>query len=506
MLKRRLLEKTLALLCALGLVLSLVPLYAMGFFSFACYDDYGFSILTHDAWRSTHSLWAVLQAAWQNTTGIRYTWEGTYTTSLISALQPAVFGDQMYFITTLLLLTAFLACLYSFLRRTLRPCLSRERFVILYAAFAVLMVNFLPDKRESFFWFNGGVAYTLMWSLMLLRWSVAIGFARQRRKGRGALQYGLLLLLSLAMGGAKYSTVLFALCTDALLLLWLFCKKHPRRWLMLPAFGLMLGGFFFSVTAPGNQVRAATLSGNLGVVKTLAEAFYFGAALIGSWFTPQLAAVWFIALWALRDSLRKTSFSFPRPVILTVLVFGLFCSQLVPTLYTGNYLGDGRVKNTYYFTYVLMGAGLLLYWYGWFLHRKPATAGISSRPAPSALTASSVKGVPLKAIAIVLMVLIVGCVGFKPEGCASYGPQNTTTGESVRSFLQGKPQQYKARMTERLKGLNDPDERDYVFDRERVEAPGVLMKDDLYNDNLDYVLYLYADYYQKDSVTWEGRE
>ena len=64
-LKQRLSNQALAWLCVAALLFSLLPLYALSFYNHACYDDFGFSILTHDAWRDSGSWVQTLRAALQ---------------------------------------------------------------------------------------------------------------------------------------------------------------------------------------------------------------------------------------------------------------------------------------------------------------------------------------------------------------------------------------------------------------------------------------------------------
>ena len=114
--RRRLSNRALMWLCVAALLLSLMPLYALSAYNHACYDDFGFSIRTHDTWRETGSFLETVRAAVQNTVSIRDTWEGTYTTSFLSALQPALFGEDLYWVTTALLLTFLLFAVWFFLR------------------------------------------------------------------------------------------------------------------------------------------------------------------------------------------------------------------------------------------------------------------------------------------------------------------------------------------------------------------------------------------------------
>ena len=76
-LKKNISNRALAWMCVAVLLVSLMPLYVLSFYNHACYDDFGFSLLTHDRWMETGSLLATVDAAWDNTVGIRTTWEGT---------------------------------------------------------------------------------------------------------------------------------------------------------------------------------------------------------------------------------------------------------------------------------------------------------------------------------------------------------------------------------------------------------------------------------------------
>ena len=241
LMKRTLSSRTLAWLCVAALLASLMPLYALSFFNHACYDDFGFSLLTRDAWTETGSVFQTIGAALQNTVGIRQTWEGTYATSFISALQPALFGENLYWVTTLVLLTFFLFALWFFLRqvlvRTLR--VDAATFWMALCAVAFVMIQFVPEMSEAFFWFNGGVAYTLLWSVMLVRLGVWIAFRNAQSAGKKAALYALLAVLTLVVGGAKYSTLLFAMLLDVLMVAWSFLRRRRERWGELAALVLL---------------------------------------------------------------------------------------------------------------------------------------------------------------------------------------------------------------------------------------------------------------------------
>ncbi|MEG2206739.1 MAG: hypothetical protein RR065_01420 [Clostridia bacterium] len=501
LLQRRLSNRVLAWLCVAALLVSLMPLYAIAFYNHACYDDFGFSILTHAAWRDSGSFGKTLAAAMRNTVGIRDTWEGTYFTSFLSALQPAVFGEGQYWITTVILLSFFLFSLWFFLWQALARGLRVERstFWMAFACIAFVMVQFVPDMSEAFFWFNGGVAYTLLWSLMLLRLGVWMAFERASRPAGKAACYALLALLTVLVGGGKYSTLLLACLIDALLVAYAFVKKRRERWAELALWLLLLGCFLFSALAPGNQVRAATLHGGMSAPKAVLQAFYFGFALMGHWFSLPLLVVWAVVAWQLAEALHGTALRFNHPLWVTAVCLCLFCSQLAPTLYTGNYIGDGRVVNGYFYTYVLMTCGLVLYWTGWYKRLSAARTGLPALPS------SARGGMRLSALCAAIALLLIGFICYHPEGVQSYGPQHMASGSAVRSLASGEAARYDQAMDERDAAMNDPSQPQVAL-RPVEEIPAAFMGDSLNSDMLDYVLNLYAEYYQKQTVTIEKGE
>ena len=538
-------RKAVAWLCVLLLLLSILPMYALSLYNHAFYDDFGFSLLTRDAWTSTDNVFAVLEAAVRNTVGIRQTWEGTYATSFLSTFQPAVFGEGAYWVTTFLLLTVFLLAVWYFLSQTLRGVYGLDQ-VTVAAVFGILgfvLVQFVPDAAEAFYWFNGGVAYTLLWSVMLFEAGVWLHFERATGKLRCILLYVALAILTVLVGGAKYSTVLFATLLAVVFTAWAFFKKRPKRWAYATLTLLLIACFAFSITAPGNAQRAETLTGGMSAPKAVLQAVYFGLALMGHSFSLPLLAAMVLLVPLSLPALKQSKLRFSHPVWATLLSICLFCAQLAPTLYTGNYLGDGRVLNTYHYTFVLMIALLVLYWTGYFVHRRergllpllvstPFSAGGTQDATPQPGIPPAVEESPaqtpapgirdvvtdmlymalpnapqppleqrLKAItlALVAAMLVVGCIAYHPDSAASYGPQNMAGGSALRAVLSGEAAIYDAAMDERDALMNDPTLTEVTL-TPRQDAPASFMGDALTSDNLDYVLALYADYYNKTAV------
>ncbi|NLO83839.1 MAG: hypothetical protein GX096_00190 [Clostridiales bacterium] len=487
--------RTLSWLCVAVLLLSLTPLYAISFYNHACYDDYGYTIENHKVWQETGSLGEVLKGAADFTVGAHETWDANYTAAFINTMQPSLFGSDMYWISTVVLLTFFLASIWFFLRQVLVKTLHADRttFWMAFSALAFVMIQFIPDVSEAFFWFNGGVAYTLSWSFVLLRIGTWIGFENCKKKHTKVLVYLLMLLLTVAVGGIKYTPLLLALLGDACLLLYAFAKKRPARWLELALSLLLVGLFIFTATSPANVVRSATLSEGLSAPMAILQSFFFGIALMGNWFSLPLVVVWAMVAWQIAEALHGSPKRFNHPIWITILCLCLFCAQLTPTLYTGNYIGDGRAQNTYFYTFVLMGCALSVYWAGWILRR---TEGKTVFPA---IGTAKKDGLRIGAFVVAMVLLIVGCVAYHPEGTEGYGPQNMASGSALMSLLTGEAQRYDEQMDEREAILSDPDQTEVEISP-LEEIPAVFMGDDLNSNVVDYVLHLYGEYFDKESV------
>ena len=151
--------------------------------------------------------------------------------------------------------------------------------------------------------------------------------------------------------------------------------------------------------------------------------------------------------------------------------------------------------NTYFYTFVIMSCALALYWAGWLMRRLDS----AKVPFP-AIGTSKKDGLRIAAFAVAVVLLVIGCVSYHPEGSLSYGPQNMASGSALRSILSGQAQAYDEAMTARDDALRDPAQADVIL--QPVEnIPDAFMGDALESDNINYVLSLYQEYYQKQSVS-----
>ena len=485
------LTRGFAALCVLALVLSTLPLYAIAFYNHPYYDDFGFSAGVHKAWKETGSLLAVLSSAWESAAHTRATWQGTYTGTLLSNLQPGLFSESLYWIGSFVLITALIGCLWVFFAVIFRKLgLAKWARISLCSLSITLIIQFMPDVGEAFYWFNGGIGNTFIYSLLALAVALCVKLFACRGKGMGWM--AALLALAVLLGGGSYGGGLFALCLCAVCFLWLFGNKHEKRWHFTVAAALFLGCFIYSMAAPGNAVRANVIQYESSAVKAVVQSLYYGVALLGGYITLPVIAVTLVLLPAVFDAARKSPYRFEHPWLVLMLGVCLYCTQLTPPLYSIAGIGAGRIENTYFISFVAL----------WFLYVY-YLAGFAARRMEQ-VQWPEMKPKRFGALVLVCLCLLgKGCLAFRRPGDVLYGVQNLSGPSAALSILTGEAAQYDREMTERERLLND-DALPEITLRPLSVTPAVFV-DDLIIPNAVYdVRPSLCRYYGKELIHIEG--
>ncbi len=491
----RFLRRLAAVLCALALLASALPLYAISLYNHPYYDDYGFSADVHAVWKQTGSLSAVFAQAIQSAKETRQNWQGTYTGTLLSNVQPGVFSESLYFVASFFLLTAFLVCGWFFLttlfgKRGLG--LDGWQTFVLCSLVLSLLLQLMPDSGEAWYWFNGGVGNVFIYSLMMLFAAVAIRMWKAEQGWKTGLYTLALVLLAVAMGGGSYSGGLFSLCILATALVWSLVKKQKKGVLLAIAAGVLLCCFLYSMAAPGNNKRADMIASAVSPVKAVVQSFYYGVALMGSYTTLLLVAVTALVVPFFWQAAPKTGWRFQHPWLVLALMVCLYCTQLTPPLFSGVHIGGGRTVNTYFISFVVL----------WLLYAFYLTGYVQQHLPVQILLPDKWK----RAYAFVMAcVLAVGLCGFKPHGEPLYGPQNLAGMNAALSIVTGEAAQYDAEMTAREVLLNDASQPEVTLAPLTV-VPDVFMKDLLVPGAEYDVRPSLCWYYQKDAIHIVGEE
>jgi hypothetical protein len=485
--------KAIAWLCALMLLVGVIPLYAISIYSHPHYDDYGFSRNVHQAWQDTGNVLTLLKTAAESAANVRQTWQGTYLGTILSNVQPGVFSESLYFLTTFILLTAFLLCFGYFFYTVLKVLFHAEFYMILCVASLAmfLMLQLMPQINEGLYWFNGGIGNTFVYSLIALSLALMIRlwFANGARVWR--LTAALALLMA-ALGGGSYGGGLFLLCIGAMVILFAFWKKHKLRFVVLGLFLVLAAGFLYSMSAPGNDARAGIMGSRISAPEAVLKSMYYGVTLLGSYLTLPVLAVMLFAVPLFWELAGKSSFCFKRPLAVLALGIGLFCTQLAPPIYSGVFIGGGRIQNTYYFSFIVMILLYELYLLG-YLRKKLEK--------PFAFTEKMKRGIAVLAA----FLFVFGVLGFSRTTDGTFGPKNLTGVEAAVSIFSGEAQAYDAAMDAREALLNDPS-LPYVVLAPLTSTPKTFMADTLSSDMTVSILRTLTLYYRKQSVTLQAQE
>lgn len=487
--------RLLAWACALLLAAGTLPLYAIAFYNHPYYDDYSFSNAVHAVWQTTRDPLKLLSAALQSSAEVRQKWQGTYTGTFLSNLQPGVFSEGLYWLTTFILLTAFLLCFGFFLKTVFRDFLkaSRAETVALVSLFLFVATQFMPSPQEAFYWFNGGVGNIFIYSLLAL--SLALLLRLHLRPRGAARRLMLLLLLVTLLGGGSYGGGLFGLLIFAAATAYAFRQKSRFRFAMAALTLWFLLCFLFSALARGNTLRSWLLGPRPSAPEAVLRSLYYGAALMGEFFTLPVLALLLLFAPALYRLAAQSPLRFKHPALALLLGAGVYCAQLTPPLYSAVFLGGGRIMDTYYVSFLAMALLYETYALG-ALARRREHRGIA---APGSLSPAANGRLALLCAGL----LLLGCLGYKPESATLYGPMNMAGGSAALSIATGEAARYDREMQAREALLNDASQP--VLTLSPLTATPALFMEDLLIPGAVYdVRPVLCSYYGKTEILLEG--
>lgn len=362
-------------------VLLLLPIIYLSFVNRATGDDYHYGILTRAAWMGSHSLAAVIKAACKTVKQFYYSWQGTWFSIFVFALQPEVFHDGAYVLVVFMMLLLWIGSTFYLFDRVLRKNIGLDKwsYLLVTVLFLIISIEFIPGTKSAIFWFNGCAHYLLPFAMCQILTAWLIQYSGEYRK-RTFL--GIVIFMTL-LGGSNYLAALFALIVTCYtgIAVW-FLKKDKRILTLAIPVILELIGLAISMKSPGNQLRVeedvneagteAALAFGAGEefgfsairgIKTIGYSFLTGITDIGRYMKEKplvfagllLLFLIFLAVFCYRDEL----FCFQHPVWLSLMLFCLHCAMYAPSIYAGVPVSKG-VPNTEYQVFLLCFSGIML--------------------------------------------------------------------------------------------------------------------------------------------------
>lgn len=354
-------------------LISLIPLLILAKYNRQVADDYDFARFTHEAVLVEESnILAILGAASKTVIHFFFNWQGLYSATFLNSLQPGIWGEKYYSLTTVLLLILFTTATYFFMRIIRRIfCETKDNTLFWTALLMTALMQGLPSVREGLYWYCGAMAYMPFFFWALLNFALTIGYVTQEGIKSRKYIIGSCILAFWVAGGNYVASFM-----NILLLLFYFviCIPKKKYAVVLPlAVGII--GFAITLLAPGTANRQAAVD-TQEVITTMLASIVEYCRLLKQWINLQWVAFMFImtpfAMEVLQVEKRKKNRKY-YPVLFigsaTVILLGMLCA---PYYAMGNF-GGGRLINVVWMAFMVFsvaGYTYVLCWAQWYMEQK----------------------------------------------------------------------------------------------------------------------------------------
>lgn len=362
-------------------ILSLIPMYIIGFFAHPSVDDYYYGTETVRVWEETHSVAEVAATSWNEMIKTYTEWQGNFSAIFLMRLQPAIFGEGLYFVAPLILITSYVVASVFFFYTLLCYIGKAEKYRARTLAISITFVSMqlVAVPSDSFYWYNGSIYYTFFYSLMLVLFTLMIEahFIPKRR----IVTLPLVMVIAFLIGGSNYATALFTniiLALAAGMYIYVrITKKDNKQMLVFPVLTSLvcMAGLFISMLAPGNAVRQLSVGGSTGLVKTFVYAFAYGGYSIANMLNSPTIVFFICILPVIYGLAKKTNYSYKWPLFVLIFTFGLYCSCGVPVFYAQGLRIPYRMTNIIYFTSFIF-VGFNLFYFCGYLAKKYGSSSV----------------------------------------------------------------------------------------------------------------------------------
>lgn len=460
-----------------ALVIMVIPIVNAGFYAGPIADDFVFSRRVHDALAAQGGIIPLLKAAVYTAKATYNSWQGTFAAVFIFALQPGVFSPSLYGLTTVLMLGSLICSTYIFIGTCFTKLMHMGRVKALLVSTLILinMIQFVPDKVEAFFWYNGSSYYTLFYCLSLLLFSAMIRLAITEKP---AIPTVIAAALAFVIGGGNYTTALLCAEIEILFIIFFDVKRNKRTVFFVLVAAAGIAALIISVVAPGNSVRADMVDG-LSPVKAIALSILYAARFVGLWTRLPQIVILMIAFPILYVAADKSDFDFRWPAGVAVAAFLLFASQLTPPLYAMSTYGSGRQVDIYYYSYYLFALGIEYYIAGWI-------AGNTK-----AINAEEIIGICKKYPLYLFLTLAI----LWGVGCCSFGIRSMTTVDTTLAYTGGVLSEYKKQYNEMIETIEKAEPSDIVEVKREAVRPDFFLQNGISEDADNWINQGMAGYF-----------
>ncbi len=334
-------DKYLYIFLSIVLLISIIPLVYISFYSRPSADDYGYSINLYRYISSGNfNIFGLIKKAIEVDIHFYNNWQGLYTSAFLLAFQPSIFGEKYYCIGAILLLIISFLCVLYFIKTVFKIIKIERYYIFLSILIFVFLYQQLPNLTEGLYWFNGAWNYMPFFFLSLVNMGLCLKylFIENRKK-----YIVLSCLLSFVISGGNHVTSFMNILLLMVIVGYGIYKKKKAVILSL-LFAIV--GFILMYIAPGTAIRQARFS-NPSIIETLKQVIYRSYSFTSEYFTRScvfyLFAIILFSIFVYKKDYFKDYCFKLSPIIYLFIAWVIFCGMLAVPYYAMGWWGEGRV-------------------------------------------------------------------------------------------------------------------------------------------------------------------
>jgi hypothetical protein len=492
------------------LIIGLIPMIAIGFFTHPLGDDYHYGQYAAEALRESGNILSVFPEAIKGMVEQYNTWQGTYFAMFLMYLPPHVFSDFLYKLYPALLILFFCASVFFLIKpiavnatnsnstdgdnsvkKDKTPIYS---WISISSMLCIISILQIPVCGEAFYWFNGSIYYMGFLSMTFFLFGVLFRYIINPK----IYLLIIALILGFLIAGGNYASLLPAiLILICLIIFSIQTKKNMQAKGLIAVLVVMIIGLIISMIAPGNAMRAATTAGTTpikAIVKSIIQCskyviFFNGpVSLLGFAFLAPI----------LVNVANKSSFTFKNSIINCIISFGIFCSSVTAVFYGQNNGGPARLFDICIVMLYVMEAYIIFSLIGFVVSKRKTSSSDNSSENAIKSSGEIIKRIAISTttiIAILFAILIIPNILSK-----SIVVPNSYT--AIKLLINGDAASYDSEYKNRLKQIANNPNSDLVFKPYTVsnDLEHFLYLGDLSSDPCNFNNEAFAKFYNLNSV------
>ena len=464
----------------------LVPVLYLSKYMRPAWDDFSYGLYTVNAVQNREGIFLILKSAWAGALDTYKTWQGTYSSCFIMALQPGIYNEKVYGLTTLILVGIIFGGFFIFFRTVKKHLFCDKDIEACYWALlsTVVIVLGMPFASQGLYWYVGAMHYIpwTMTTIINMAIILKIYYGDDLKQKIGLLVASC--VISCVTSGGNQCTA-FANILLLSLVSFLFVVKKKGIYAIVSLLSAVIG-FVVMWIAPGNNVRQSEYT-QTGLKDTLSAGVRYAIEYTVEWSNLVLLAtiILFLPL-IIKIAIKiKNSIICKYPLILFLASAMVLCGMICVPYYGMGWMGPERLINTIwiYFTIAIIFNLCCIVGY---LERKYDILSFVYKIWKN--EKDSVKCLIYTVCAFVIFLI-----------SSANTSQLSTSSEALKELLSREAQVYAKEWDERLEIYHDDGVKDVIVEPLSF-YPELIGTESIFDDPNYWSNVAVANYYAKDSI------